>query len=246
MDQTSLRRVLVVGGSRGIGRETVIRFVERGNPVAFTYRASEEAAIALARETGAIPIRADSASESDVRRAVIEACAGLGGDLDVLVLNAGVSQRCGLLTDMSYPEWNALLAVNLGGAFLYSREVIPQMVRKKSGRIIVVSSIWGMVGASCEVAYSASKAALLGFTKALAKELGPSGITVNAVAPGVIRTDMLSEYGGETLTELAEQTPLGRLGEPRDVASSILFLSGNEADFITGQVISPNGGFTVV
>ncbi len=241
----SVRRILVAGASRGIGAETVRRFSEAGDLVAFTYKSSDDAAMRLAKESGAVSIRADSASETDVRAAVSEAEGALGGAPDVLVINAGIS-KTGLLTDMSYEDWNNLFSVNVGGAFLYAREVIPAMVRRRSGRIVVVSSIWGMVGASCEVAYSATKAALLGFTKAHAKELGPSGITVNAVAPGVIDTEMLSSYGEEDRAALREETPLMRLGTPRDVASAILFLASEDADFITGQVLSPNGGFTVV
>ncbi len=245
MENRITRRVLVVGGSRGIGAETVRRFAAQGCTVAFTYLHSAPAAESLAAECGAYAIRADSANEDDVRRAVSAARTQLCGDPEILVLNAGVSWT-GLITDMSYDEWNSLLSVNLGGAFLYTRELIPSMVRNRFGRIVTVSSVWGMVGASCEAAYSASKAGLLGFTKALAKELGPSGITVNAVAPGVIRTDMLNEYDGETLAALAEETPIGRLGDPSDVAEAILFLAGKGGDFITGQVLSPNGGFTVV
>ena len=245
MINDACRRVLVTGASRGIGRETVRRFSQKGDRVAFTYKNAETAAKSLAGECGAYPIYADSASESEVREAVRTATELLGGAPDVLVINAGISQT-GLLTDMTYESWNRLFAVNVGGAFLYARELIPQMVRRKSGRIITVSSVWGMVGASCEVAYSASKAALLGFTKALAKELGPSGITVNAVAPGVINTEMLDDYGEDDRAALIEQTPMMRLGLPGDVASAILFLAGEDADFITGQVLSPNGGFTVV
>ena len=245
MMKDSTRRILIVGGSRGIGAETVRRFSEAGDRVVFTYKSSEAAAMRLSAESGSTAIRADSASEEDVVSAVTAAKEMLGGAPDVLIVNAGIS-KSGLLTDMSYGEWNELFAVNVGGAFLYAREVIPEMVRRQSGRIVVVSSVWGMVGASCEVAYSATKAALLGFTKALAKELGPSKITVNAVAPGVIDTEMLQSYGEEDRAALREETPLGRLGTPTDVAALIHFLASDCADFITGQVISPNGGFTVV
>ncbi len=241
----SRKTALIVGGSRGIGAATVRAFARAGYFVAFTYRASHEAARALAGETGAYPICADSAREEDVLRAVREARETAGGGIDVLVNNAGIS-RTGLLTDMTPEEWDALFDVNVRGAFLFSRAVIPDMVRQKKGCIIQVSSVWGMVGASCEVAYSATKGALLAMTKALAKELGPSGITVNAVAPGVIDTDMLADYDDEARAALADDTPLQRLGHPAEVAETILFLAGEGASFITGQVISPNGGFTVV
>ena len=245
MMKESSCRILVTGASRGIGAATVRRFSEKGNLVAFTYKNSKEQAMRLAEESGAVPICADSSSELEVKAAVSEAERALGDAPDVLVINAGIS-KTGLLTDMTYEEWQELFDVNVGGAFLYAREVIPAMVRRRRGRIIVISSIWGMVGASCEVAYSATKAALLGFTKALAKELGPSGITVNAVAPGVIDTEMLASYGEDDRAALREETPLLRLGTPDDVASAILFLASDDAGFITGQVLSPNGGFTVV
>lgn len=238
------RRVLITGGSRGIGAAAVRQFAAAGHAVAFTYLTSEKEAAELARETGAVMIRADCRSEEDAFRAVSDAERALGGPIEVLVNNAGIS-RSGLLTDLSLKEWNEILAVNLTGAFLFSRAVIPGMVRQRYGRILQISSIWGMVGASCEVAYSASKAGLLGFTKALAKELGPSGITVNAIAPGVIDTKMNAALGEDTLAELAEETPLCRIGTPEEIASSILFLAGSGGDFITGQVLSPNGGFVV-
>lgn len=239
------RRVLVTGGSRGIGAELVRQLRSRGAAVAFTYLHAEGDAMRLAEECGAFALLGDAASESDTRRVCSEARILLGGSIDTLILNAGISSS-GLLTDLSLDEWNRLFAVNVTGAFLYSREVVPDMVHSGFGRIVTVSSIWGMVGASCEVAYSATKAALLGFTKALAKELGPSKITVNAVAPGVIDTDMMSEYDDEDRRVLAEQTPLCRLGAPADVASSVLYLASREASFVTGQVLSPGGGIVIV
>lgn len=245
MTDYSKRRVLVVGGSRGIGAEVVRSFAARGASVAFTYLHSADAAKSLAEECGAVAILADAASESDASGAISIAADRLGGRIDTLVLNAGVSAS-GLLTDLSLDEWNRLFSVNVTSAFLYSREAIPDMVREHFGRIVVVSSVWGMVGASCEVAYSASKAALLGFTKGLAKELGPSGITVNAVAPGVIKTDMLSCYSEQDLSALADETPLCRLGVPSDVASAVLYFASEEASFVTGQVLSPGGGFVIV
>lgn len=239
------RRVLVTGGSRGIGAEIVRHLRARGAAVAFTYLHSESEAKQLATECGAHALFGDASSEADTKRVCREASSLLGGPIDTLVLNAGISSS-GLLTDLSLDEWNRLFAVNVTGAFLYVRELASDMVRRGFGRIVTVSSIWGMVGASCEVAYSATKAALLGFTKALAKELGPSGITVNAVAPGVIDTDMMAGYSDEDRRALAEETPLCRLGTPSDVASAVLYLASREASFLTGQVLSPGGGIVIV
>ncbi len=245
MQNFNCRRVLVTGGSRGIGAEIVRCFSERGASVAFTYFGSEEKALSLASECGAYAIYGDAASESDTERVISKAAACLGGAVDTLVLNAGISAS-GLLTDLSLDEWNRLFAVNVTGAFLYARKAVPDMVRAGFGRIVTVSSIWGMVGASCEVAYSATKAALLGFTKALAKELGPSGITVNAVAPGVIDTDMMAGYGDADRRALIDETPVCRLGTAKDVASAVLYFSSREASFVTGQVLSTGGGIVIV
>ena len=237
------KKVIVTGGSRGIGAEIVRRFIDEGADVSFLYHDSVEAAKDLARATGAIPIRCDLADPYDAERAIQEAETAVKG-VDILVNNAGIAVS-GLLQDLSQKEWDRLLAVDLTSVFVCSRLLIPHMIRQGHGRIINVSSIWGMVGASCETAYSAVKAGVIGLTKALAKELGPSGITVNCVAPGVIDTDMMKSYDEETRRTLAEETPLGRLGTPRDVAEAVLFLAGEGASFITGQVISPNGGFVI-
>lgn len=237
------KKVIVTGGSRGIGAEIVRRFIDEGADVSFLYHDSVEAAKDLARATGAIPIRCDLADPYDAERAIQEAETAAKG-VDILVNNAGIAVS-GLLQDLSQKEWDRLLAVDLTSVFVCSRLLIPHMIRQGHGRIINVSSIWGMVGASCETAYSAVKAGVIGLTKALAKELGPSGITVNCVAPGVIDTDMMKSYDEETRRTLAEETPLGRLGTPRDVAETVLFLAGEGASFITGQVISPNGGFVI-
>ena len=245
MTDFKARRALVTGGSRGIGAEIVRQLRARGAEVAFTYLHSDHDAKHLADESGAYAIFGDVADENDTARVLNEARMLLGGSIDTLILNAGISVS-GLLTDLSLDEWNRLFAVNVTGAFLYARAVIPDMVRRQFGRIVTVSSIWGMVGASCEVAYSATKAALLGFTKALAKELGPSGITVNAVAPGVIDTDMMAGYREEDRRALAEETPMCRLGTPSDVASAALYLASAEASFVTGQILSPGGGIVIV
>ena len=237
------KRVIVTGGSRGIGAEIVRSFAREGAKVAFLYHNSVDAANRVAKETGAIPIRCDLASCGDTERAIQEAETAVGG-VDILVNNAGVASS-GVFQDLSQKEWDRLVAVDLTSVYVCCRLLVPDMVRQRYGRIVNISSIWGMVGASCEVAYSAVKAGVIGFSKALAKELGPSGITVNCVAPGVIETDMMNGYDGETKRALASETPLGRLGTPRDIAAAVLFLSGEGGSFITGQVLSPNGGFVI-
>ena len=238
-----MKTALVVGGSRGIGRECVKRFVAEGYAVAFTYLNSEKSALELSASTGALAIRADSASESDIINAVNEAIEHLGG-IGCLVYNSAISSSA-LVTDISLSEWNRMLAVNLTGAFLYARSVIPDMLKRKSGRIINISSIWGIKGASCESHYSAAKAGLIGFTKSLAEELGPSGITVNAVAPGVIRTDMNAHLSEDDIADLSSNTPLMRIGEPSEIASAVAFLASDGAGFITGDVLNVSGGFVI-
>ena len=238
-----MKTVLITGGSRGIGSELVRHFSKNGYSVAFTYKSSEDQASRLALETGALAIRADSAVESDVISAVSTAIERLGG-IDCLINNAAISSFS-LFTDITLEEWNNMVAVNLTGAFLYSKGVIPDMLKRKSGRIINITSMWGLVGSSCEVHYSATKAALIGMTKALAKELGPSGITVNAIAPGVINTEMNSQLTDEDKAALVDDTPLMRIGEPSDVAATALFLAGEGASFITGEVINVSGGYVI-
>lgn len=183
-------------------------------------------------------------SDSEQVRNMVTAGEQFFGGIDVLVCNAGISgQR--LFTDITPREWREMMAVTVDAAYYCCRAVLPGMIRRKSGKIILVSSIWGMVGASCEVHYSTAKAALIGMTKSLAKELGPSNIQVNCVAPGVIDTDMNTALDAAARRELENQTPLGRMGTPEDVAHSIVFLASQKADFITGQVLSPNGGFVI-
>lgn len=232
---------LITGGSRGIGAQTVRAFASAGYRVAFFYLNSEAAAQALSQETGAIAIRCDVRDAHSVRMACAEAVRQLS-HIDVLVSNAGVAQQK-LFTDITDEDWNTMIGTHLTGAFLVTREVLPGMISRKYGRIINVSSIWGQVGASCETHYSAAKAGLIGLTKALAKEAAPSGVTVNCVCPGVIETDMLSSFTPEDLAALAEETPVGRLGTPEDIARAILWLADEKSSFVTGQVIGVNGGF---
>lgn len=238
-----MKTVLITGGSRGIGRAMVELFASNGYSVAFTYKKSESEAKILAEATGAIAIYADSASESDVIEAVAKASELLGG-IDCLINNAGVSSFS-LFTDLTLDDWNEHLRVNLTGAFLYSKAVIPHMVARKSGRIINITSMWGITGSSCEVHYSTAKAGLIGMTKALAKELGPSGITVNAIAPGLIDTDMNAALSKDDIRSIEDETPLMRIGKPCEVASAALFLAGEGGSFITGEVVNVSGGYLI-
>lgn len=242
------RTVLITGASGGIGAETARRFSAAGYAVAVHYHRGEAAARALADELNgrggeAAVFRADVADSAQVD-AMISAVLAQFGRLDALVCCAGVAWQ-GLLTDMTDADWAALRGVDLDGVLYCCRAVIPHFVRQKAGRIIAVSSMWGQVGASCEAAYSAAKAGVIGLVKALAKELGPSGITVNCVAPGVIDTPMNRRLTAEDLEVLRLEAPLERIGSPGDAAESILFLASDAARFITGQVLSPNGGMVV-
>jgi len=236
-----MRTVLITGGSRGIGAQAVKAFCAAGYRTAFFYHASQEAAQALAAETGAYAIRCDVGDSACVQAACAEAL-GLLSHIDVLVNNAGIAQQK-LFTDITDADWKRMLDVNLSGAFYVSRALLPGMISRRHGRILNVGSIWGQVGASCEVHYSAAKAGLIGLTKALAKEVAPSGVTVNCVCPGVIATDMLSSFTPEDLALLADETPVGRLGTPEDVAHALLWLADEKAGFITGQIVGVNGGF---
>lgn len=238
-----MQTVLITGGSRGIGKAMVELFSKEGYRVAFTYKSSENEAKILAEKTGALAIRADSANESEVIDAVRSATDALGC-IDCLINNAGISSFS-LFTDLTLEEWERCLRVNLTGAFIYSKAVIPGMVSRKYGSIINISSMWGLVGSSCEVHYSTAKAALIGMTKALAKELGPSGIRVNAIAPGVISTDMNRSLDDQSMKALLEETPLMKIGLPNDVARAALFLAGENASFITGEIMNVSGGFVI-
>ena len=238
-----MKTVFITGGSRGIGAELVRTFSKNGYNVAFTYRSSREAAEQLALETGALAIKADSRSESEAIDALNKAVSHFGG-VDCLINNAAVSSFS-LFTDITLDEWNDMMSVNLTGAFIYSKAVIPDMLKRKQGRIINITSMWGLVGASCEVHYSAAKAGLIGLTKALAKELGPSGITVNAIAPGVIDTEMNKALTAEDRAALIDETPVMRIGTTRDIAEAALFLAGDGASFITGEVLNVSGGYVI-
>ena len=242
------RRVLITGASRGIGAESARRFAAAGYAVALNYCRSEDAALALAAELTAqghtaLPLRADVADPAQAAELVERAAEGIGG-LDVLICNAGVAWQ-GLLTDMTDEDWRRLRGVDLDAVFYCCRSAIPHFVRQQSGKILTVSSMWGQVGASCEAAYSAMKAGVIGLTRALAKELGPSGITVNCVAPGVIDTEMNRALSPDDLEALRQEIPLGRLGTAGDVAECLLYLASPAGDYLTGQVLSPNGGMVI-
>ena len=242
------RTVLITGGSRGIGAACVGAFARAGWSVVFLYRRAEEAAEALcARLRGEgldVSCRRCDVSRRDEVFRTVDDLIRTYHRFDALVNNAGVA-HIGLFTDMTEETWDALFAVNVKGAFNVTQAVLPSMISQGSGAIVNVSSMWGEVGASCEVAYSAAKAALIGMTKALAKEVGPSGVRVNCVSPGVIDTDMNAELTEADLAALAEETPLGRTGRAEEVAEAALYLCGEGASFITGQVLGVSGGLVV-
>ena len=236
-----MRTALITGASGGIGAAIAERLAADGYTCVLHY--GTHCPDALGERIGGIPVQADLADPAQVERLAQEVLGRLGR-VDVLVNNAGISVT-GLVTDVSPETRRRLFAVNVLAPLDLTRLLLPQMIARKSGCILNISSMWGQTGASCEVDYSASKAALIGFTKALAQEVGPSGIRVNCLAPGVIRTPMLDTYTPEDLALLAEETPLGRLGIPWDVAEAAAFLCSRHADFITGQILGVNGGYVV-
>lgn len=232
-----MNHVVITGGSRGIGAAAVELFAARGDRVYFLYEKNHAAAKAVAEKTGATPICCDVADSG----AVLRAFASIP-DVDILVCNAGI-MYFGLLQQMPEAAWNRLFAVNVGGVYHCVNAAMPSFLRKHRGSVVTVSSMWGQVGASCEAAYSATKGAVIALTKALAKELGPSGVRVNCVAPGVILTDMCANVAPEILSEMAEEAPVGRNGTPMDVAKAVANLA--DAEFVTGQVLGVNGGYVV-
>lgn len=239
-----MKTVLVTGGARGIGRAICLAFAEKSYNIAINYNRSAAAAQDLSKQLGGsshMLVQADVSDCAQVEKMFADVYSRFGG-VDILINNAGIAQQK-LFTDITCEDWSSMMDINLGGTFHCCKAAVPNMIQRKSGCIINISSIWGMVGASCEVHYSASKAALLGFTKALAKELAPSDIRVNAVAPGIIETDMMAGFAGGEKAMLESEIPLRRFGTPEEIADAVLFLA--ESGYITGQILSPNGGFII-
>jgi len=242
------KTVLITGSSRGIGRAIAALFAEQGCNVVINYlHAEKQAQSLLASLTSqgypAIAVKADVSDMDQVKAMTAQSIARFG-QIDVLINNAGIAQQK-LFTDITEEDWDRMLNIHVKGMFNCCQCVLPAMISRKQGKIINIASIWGMTGASCEVHYSTAKAAMIGFTKALAKELGPSNIQVNCVAPGIIDTEMNASLKEQERLILKEETPLMRFGTPADVASAVLYLASDSADFLTGQVISPNGGLVI-
>jgi len=241
------RNILVTGGSKGIGKSIVEKFAENGDNVIFTYFTSKENAEKIEKDildkgNSATAMFCDVRNRSHVQH-VVDYVYDNFETIDVLVNNAGISQYK-LFTDINDEEWDDVINVNLNGAYNFSKNVLPKMIEMKRGKIINISSIWGITGASCEVAYSTSKAALIGFTKSLAKEVAPSNIQINSVAPGVIDTDM-NDFSESDLKAIIDEIPMMRMGMRKEIASTVFFLAGEDSNYITGQVISPNGGMVI-
>ncbi len=232
-----MKTVVITGGSRGIGAEAVRQFAARGDRVWFLYEKEHEKAAAVAAETGATAICCDVADGQAVKNAFSQI-----PDVDLLICNAGICHT-GLMQHISEDQWDRLFDVNVKGIYHCVNAAMPFFLKKHAGSIITVSSMWGQVGASCEAAYSATKGAVIALTKALAQELGPSGIRVNCVSPGVIETDMCAHVEPEIMEALKEESPIGRIGTPADVAGAMVYLA--DADFVTGQVLPVNGGFII-
>lgn len=243
-----MKTAIVTGASRGIGRAIALQLAQDGYAVAVHCVHSVDAAHAVCEEIvaagGCAKVYICDISDGDAVQQMIGDVTADLGTVEVLVNNAGIAQQK-LFTDITPTEWRRMMAVHVDGAYYTCHACLPDMIRQHKGVIINVASMWGQVGASCEVHYSTAKAALIGMTKALAKEVGPAGIRVNCVAPGVVHTDMLKDFDEETLAALADETPLCRLGTPEDIAHAVSFLVSDRADFITGQVLAPNGGFVI-
>lgn len=241
-----MNTVLITGSSRGIGREIAEEFAGKGYAIAINYSKSKEQAISLANKIMKeykVPCnayKADVKSREEVKSMVDSIRSDLGS-IVILVNNAGISTQK-MFTDLTLEDWKAMLSTHLDGVFNCTQEVLPHMLQRHRGKIINISSMWGVTGGSCEVHYSTAKAGIIGFTKALAKEVAPSEINVNCICPGVIKTDMLNIFDEETLQSLKKQTALKRLGTPLDIAKAVSFLASEEADYITGAVINVNGG----
>lgn len=244
-----LNTAVVTGGAKGIGAAISVALAKAGYNVIMGYKTSRERAEELAKviiSGYGVSCEAVYCDVTDVESArnIVDIAAKKYGSVDILVNNAGVAQQK-LFTDITDDDWNRMIGVNLTGVFNTCRVASKYMVSQKSGSIVNISSMWGQVGASCEVHYSAAKAGVIGLTKALAKELAPSGVRVNCVCPGVVMTDMMKDFSEETLRELSEETPLGKLGTPKEIADAVAFLCSDRASFITGQILGVNGGFVI-
>lgn len=239
---------VVTGGASGIGRASVLKLCQNGYSAAIVYNSSEAEAKAFASELSSYhyavaAIKCDVSDSSEVKK-MIDTMTSTLGEPTLLVNNAGIAQQK-LFTDITDDDWNRMLGVNLTGTFYMCRGVLPFMIRKKRGKIINISSMWGQVGASCEVHYSAAKAGIIGLTKALAKEVAPSGISVNCIAPGVVDTKMMASFSAEDKAALCEEIPMERIATPEEIADTVAFLASDAASYITGQIIGVNGGMVI-
>lgn len=244
-----MKTVVITGASRGIGSAIAVGFAKQGFNIVLNYNSSEEKALSLAKTlsdsygVSVLAAKADVADSAQVQEMTEKAVEAFGR-IDVLVNNAGIAQQK-LFTDITDDDWKRMIDVNLGGVFNCCRSVLSDMIKNHSGSIVNISSMWGQTGGSCEVHYSAAKAGVIGLTKALAKEVAPSGIRVNCIAPGVVMTDMMESFSEEDVKCLREETPLNILGTPKNIADAVLFLCGDGASFITGQVLGVNGGMVI-
>ena len=235
-----MKNVLITGGSRGIGKECVKLFRTAGYKTYFMYKENDEMAEKTARETGAVAVKCDISSFKEVEKSknIIK------DDIDIIINNAGISQ-IKMFQDITEEDWDRIFNTNIKGMYNVIKCYMDKMINKKWGRIINISSMWGETGGSCEVHYSASKAAVIGLTKALAKELAPSGITVNCVSPGLIETEMNSHLSEEDIKEIEKETPVGRTGKPEEVAKAVMYFASEESGFTTGAVLPVNGGIII-
>lgn len=244
-----MKTVLITGASRGIGSAIAVAFAKAGYNLVLNYNNSEEKAAALAKvlcesyNVSALAIKADVSNQEQVH-SMVDKSLEVFGKIDCLVNNAGIAQQK-LFTEITQDDWNNMINVNLSGVFNVTQAVLKNMLFNHNGSIINISSMWGQTGASCEVHYSTAKAGIIGMTKALAKEVAPSGITVNCICPGVIATDIMSGFDETAVEQLIEETPIGRLGTPKDVADAVVFMASEKASFITGQVLGVNGGMVI-
>jgi len=238
------KTVLITGGTRGIGLGIVRKFYSEGWQVAFCYQSRDDLAENICRELPEVTAIKADVSDPDSVKALVCSVENSVGPIDALVCSAGIAHY-GLFTDMTTEEWNKLFDVNVKGTFLCCKEVLKGMIRRQTGTIVTISSMWGEVGASCEVAYSATKGAVIAMTKALAKEVAPSHIRVNCVSPGTVMTDMMNHFTPDEVDAIRLDTPLEILGTPENVADAVYFLSSSQSSFITGQVLGVNGGYII-